>query len=1557
MRLARMPVRVPALVHGLAFLLCILPCSGLASGLDTLTSPPFVGHPSVKLSSTSWSVRILPATLPAFSGPFLIHREQRTIVGAETGDSIYVVMPPAVDASGVRDPYTDTVWTWLIPGLTPIPRVGASIAAVTSDTSVVAIEQSVRWEMDSLYYFGDRGLPYNNSTEMTSGEGWYWNRLRAGFSVTAKISLPRFISTPQPSSLRLRLHSSSPASVTPTHAIVVSVNGQRLDTLRWNGYQSLIRTVNVPTALLVRGENTVALQSLPTGASVNEVYVDWFEFTAPQTLEPDAGVIRFVPPARLLGRSVQFSVLAAPVDTPLVFGVSPEGSIMRWFGASRSDSVWTFSDSVQASCSYIIVGQSAVQRAPLPPAAVVPDVRTNGTGADHVIVTPSLFAEAASRLALHRAAHSGLRVAVVRMEDVIDAFGEGRWGPDALRSFLRAIDTTWTAPAFGSVLLFGDGTWDPLDHFRTGKRGLIPTMGNPVSDAMFVVDSVDRFRQRKMIGRIPVRTVAQADSVVDALIAYDRQPITRWNSRFLFFASGFDPLETARFQQFSDALFASHLAPAPVSGTQGRLYRTADQVIEFEQTEEVRRTLDSGGVWINYYGHAGTDIWANGVSKADQLANVESKAHLITDISCSTARFGEPLVESFGELMVMSTTARALAYIGSSGFGYESPLCVIAQGFYRSFALGERRLGALHLAAKHELWKNGTSSLMTQQALHQWTLLGDPSAQLRIPRWPEYEIDPRTLVVVPAEPTESDSIVLVRVRVDNIGLTTADSVVVRLRLISESTESVFDTLIPAARRSNELAWNRPELRRPGFQSVTVTVNPDSLSSEESLSLNTAELRYVVASSRFVLMRPLEFSRTHPDSVQLTVLPPSLAGVGQSLTVEVDTVASFASSWRRQWSDIPLQPFSTRFDVPTGILGDGGRYWLRTKIVAGASATPWITRTIMTGTPATWLHNDLSGWNGTEQSGTLSAAGWALEERRVPVRAYSAGFSDGGEASVWLNDVNISQGFANRGYNIAVVNEVTGRLESFAAFSIYSDNTDTTLAEPLIQHLRTIPNGRRVIVGVADEGSKNKTNRLNLEFETIGSAQIRLLGWRGSWAISGRKGAPIGSVPEARSNEGQDPVTIFDTLEIRRDTGWVASPEIGPASRWTSIDASIDDTSASARVRLRAIRLTTSGILDTVDVEPGSSAPAAWDKRVRRIRLLGELSRTPGAPSPQLSAWSVQFDGLPEAAVSPNTIAVERDTVPAGLALRVQIPVANVGAVAVDSLPYRLRWRWPTGEVTSFATLTGVSPGKVDTIRVELPTTGIRGSVELEAVLDPGFTVDQWERGNDIVRRTFVVLPDTLRPRFNVTVDGQTIVNGDYVRPQPEIRIDIADDGEIPIASPSLVDLRLNGRRVSLSTATPDSSFESQWTEKKAVAILRPQLARGTHELSVQVTDGSGNPADTAAFILTFRVETTSKIRDLAPYPNPFAAATDLTFNLTGQSMPDEGSVRIYTVAGRLIREISIGAGQVRTGFNAIHWDGRDGDGDDVANGVYLAVLKLNAGGTWLQETAKLAKVR
>ena len=73
------------------------------------------------------------------------------------------------------------------------------------------------------------------------------------------------------------------------------------------------------------------------------------------------------------------------------------------------------------------------------------------------------------------------------------------------------------------------------------------------------------------------------------------------------------------------------------------------------------------------------------------------------------------------------------------------------------------------------------------------------------------------------------------------------------------------------------------------------------------------------------------------------------------------------------------------------------------------------------------------------------------------------------------------------------------------------------------------------------------------------------------------------------------------------------------------------------------------------------------------------------------------------------------------------------------------------------------------------------------------------------------------------------------------------------------------------------------------------------------------------------------------------------------SVADEATVKIYTVAGRLIRTLE---DQNVVNFVMIHWDGRDEDGKEVANGVYYYKLRLKRQGRKdIVEIGKMLKLK
>ena len=133
------------------------------------------------------------------------------------------------------------------------------------------------------------------------------------------------------------------------------------------------------------------------------------------------------------------------------------------------------------------------------------------------------------------------------------------------------------------------------------------------------------------------------------------------------------------------------------------------------------------------------------------------------------------------------------------------------------------------------------------------------------------------------------------------------------------------------------------------------------------------------------------------------------------------------------------------------------------------------------------------------------------------------------------------------------------------------------------------------------------------------------------------------------------------------------------------------------------------------------------------------------------------------------------------------------------------------------------------------------------------------------------------------------------------------------------------------------------------------LDPGDYTIKVKAWDVFNNFSTTSA---NFNVVESGDlvIKDVYNYPNPFGSSTTFTFQQNLDS-PLDVQIKIYTVAGRQIREID------KTGllekFVKINWDGRDEDGDIIANGTYLykVIVKSQDGKFNKSVLGKLAVIR
>ena len=181
-----------------------------------------------------------------------------------------------------------------------------------------------------------------------------------------------------------------------------------------------------------------------------------------------------------------------------------------------------------------------------------------------------------------------------------------------------------------------------------------------------------------------------------------------------------------------------------------------------------------------------------------------------------------------------------------------------------------------------------------------------------------------------------------------------------------------------------------------------------------------------------------------------------------------------------------------------------------------------------------------------------------------------------------------------------------------------------------------------------------------------------------------------------------------------------------------------------------------------------------------------------------------------------------------------------------------------------------------------------------------------------------------------------IRSGDYVPADTDFMITIVDSSGIDRSS---VEILITSEEVAQPTAGVGSNLVSQVTETPTMISFRfspPVFEDGMHTVEIRANDRLDNgPAIKA---VSFQVTSELRLENVLNYPNPMASETDFTFLL---SRPSEVVIRIYTIAGRLIRVIEKRSG--RAGYNQIHWDGRDSQGRVIANGTYLYTVTADDG--------------
>ncbi|MEK9135711.1 MAG: interleukin-like EMT inducer domain-containing protein, partial [Bacteroidota bacterium] len=548
-----------------------------------------------------------------------------------------------------------------------------------------------------------------------------------------------------------------------------------------------------------------------------------------------------------------------------------------------------------------------------------------------------------------------------------------------------------------------------------------------------------------------------------------------------------------------------------------------------------------------------------------------------------------------------------------------------------------------------------------------------------------------------------------------------------------------------------------------------------------------------------------------------------------------------------------------------------------------------------------------------------------------------------------------------GFLVLKVNHLNGQYEVTG----YNVPIETNAAGNMNTYITNTAPGDYLAISAIGDARTNVSEALYVTLESLGSQMIRLAQPGQSWAMIAKKGTSGPGMPVIENLTNDSAVVNFlAPLSFGASPGTISTAGIVTPTSWSAFHWRANAPQGTD-IKSAFLGVRSNGVADTLRIIPKDSTDIGLyflnaltsGPTYKTVKLGGLLSTANEQISPLLKDWWVDFVPPADLAVSSRTVGMHDLTVQKGSQVNLPVTVHNIGFKGIDSA------RVVVSVFDKFNKARPIASAMLDTIPVNgtksttfsISTTNFSRRVTLQVNVSPSKKNKDLVPDNNNAYYTFNVV-GAATSGIQLFADGVQLMDGDYVASKPKLVVRLPKEEEGGQGVRQTV-FYVDNKEVN----APGSDIVSD-EPTKAMSdddlIFTPHLSAGTHELKVRTLSVSslGDP-DTLEQVLKVNVEDRMGILKLYNYPNPFSRDTYFTFVLSGDKAPEELSIRIFTIAGRRIREIVVPQSQLTVGFNRVYWDGRDSDGDELANGYYFYQVSIKGEGKTETSIEKMAKIR
>jgi len=463
------------------------------------------------------------------------------------------------------------------------------------------------------------------------------------------------------------------------HQIYVTANDQYLLEDEWDGQVPKISSnadMQYNHENLINGSNSIdiSVKGFESNQYLDDqVLFDWLEVTYDRYMiahdnrllfEPQHGPGTYLFQVKGLTSATNVLILKNKTNWIRGYYVVPEDTV----NAEATYSIY-FEDQCSGNENYQVAGPGKVDVSSYG-IVTIDSIRyvntleneyyTDSQEGDYIIITHKDFYEKALDLVEHKKS-MGFTPVIYEAERIYDEYNYGNESPYAIKAFLTEAYTTWhTTPKY--VLLIGDtGTENPLPIIKYQSSGAI----GAIITENWLVDIDDDFVMEMALGRLPVSTEDELDSIITKIITFDQMENPKQNNRMVLL-TGPQSIFKGQMQNY-----LNNISPDYIQADRLYLYDsqvTGDFDAGMYATDTLVKFINDGVFCINYIGHGGGYTWDNYVLPYEVFDRFKAgKPFIVNSLTCFTNTFSNS--NALGEMFIRHPRG-GVSVLSSTGYGW-----------------------------------------------------------------------------------------------------------------------------------------------------------------------------------------------------------------------------------------------------------------------------------------------------------------------------------------------------------------------------------------------------------------------------------------------------------------------------------------------------------------------------------------------------------------------------------------------------------------------------------------------------------------------------------------------------------------------------------------------------------------------------------------------------------------------------------------------------------------------------------------------------------------------